>query len=99
MLFDRAMELPASERPAYIARCTAGDDAMAIELLDLVQKANGGHGEPAAPADLRPGRADVLGRRPLGERFNLLDAMKRNPAPPAPLPPRPPPLQPPDAHR
>lgn len=91
------MELPASERPAYIARCTSGDDAMAIELLDLVQKANGGHGEPAAPAGTRPGDSDVLRRRPLGEGFNLLDALKRDP--PALLPPRPRPLQPPDAHR
>ena len=35
-LFDRALELPAAERPAFVAASAAGDDALTAEVLSLL---------------------------------------------------------------
>ena len=55
-LFSRAVELPGAERPAFVARETAGDTELRTELLELLACDNGG-GARTGPLTLALGAA------------------------------------------
>lgn len=96
-LFDRAIELPAAERDAFVHARAPDDPGLARELLDLLSRANGGaapnHGRTAGP------HADVFRKTPLGDGFNLLDALNRDSTARRHADSRPDPLPPPAADR
>jgi len=66
-LLQTALELPADERPRYLASACAGDTDLLTEVESLLAQASQGSGflsTPAdAPAGAKPGRESLVGRR------------------------------------